>query len=78
MSQHTTGPCAHSSVSDPGQVTAAAQKDQRSTREHTGLAREKAVNDSDGRTTPMGITGGESGQQSCLRREKGGMQGKRD
>lgn len=38
LSQHTTGPCAHSSVSDLGQVTAAAQKDQSSTRKHTGLA----------------------------------------
>lgn len=80
LSQRTAGPCAHSSVSDPGRVTAAAQKDQRSSSEHTGLAGRswgKAVNDSSGRI-PFGNHWRWRRAAAAPGEGKGGVAGRKD
>lgn len=73
-------PLCHSSVSDLGQslqLPKRIKEAPESTQAWLGGTGKKAVNDLDGRNTPLGITGGDSGQQPCLGRGKREMQGKR-
>lgn len=73
-------PLCHSSVSDLGQSLQLPKRTKEapeSTQAWLGGTGKKAVNDLDGRNTPLGITGGDSGQQPCLGRGKREMQGKR-
>lgn len=77
---HSTllAPCARSPGSDPCQIAAAAQRDKRSPGEPADLAGGNWGKGSKWfkwQNHPLGITGGDNGQQSCLRR---GDVGKKD